>query len=377
MMNNTQVHVFTSAALNYIPKVRILFNSIKKFHPDWKLHLALADKKDEDFDLSDEIFDSVYSVAELDIPDYESWAFKHSIVELATAIKPFMFLKLFKLSNCQKVIYLDPDIVVFSQLDDILDYLDEYNILLTPHLVEPDKTIEAIMDNEISCLKHGIYNLGFLGLSNKSETIKFLNWWSDRLYHFCRDDIPNGLFTDQRWIDFVPAFFEGVNVLKSPRFNVATWNLNSRFVSISGNQEYYVNKNEKLGFYHFTGFDSGAHQVMSKKNANNNPTINKLVTWYKKSINSTLKDPLTKKLWSYANYTNGDKIEKIHRKIYSERHDLQKAFPDPFDSNGFLSWVKYQGPLEYDIVVDYSSIKSKRSSIFLKILHKLKVIFRS
>ena len=48
----TQVHVFTSAAFNYIPKVRMLFNSLREHHPEWRLHLALADELRDNIDLS-------------------------------------------------------------------------------------------------------------------------------------------------------------------------------------------------------------------------------------------------------------------------------------------------------------------------------------
>ena len=39
-----QVHVYTSAALNYLPKVRTLFSSLRRHHPEWKLHLLVADE---------------------------------------------------------------------------------------------------------------------------------------------------------------------------------------------------------------------------------------------------------------------------------------------------------------------------------------------
>ena len=37
------IHTFTIAAANYIPKVRVLFHSLRRWQPDWKLHFAVAD----------------------------------------------------------------------------------------------------------------------------------------------------------------------------------------------------------------------------------------------------------------------------------------------------------------------------------------------
>lgn len=342
----SEIHVFTSAAFNYIPKVRILFKSLKRLHPEWRLHLALADQLRPEIDLSDEPFDEIASVADLEIPNWRGWAFCHTIVELATAIKPFMLARLLARPGCRKVIYLDPDTVAFSRLDDIVAALDEANIVLTPHQTKPEKTLAAVMDNEICSLKHGIYNLGFVAVSATDTGKMFADWWGQRIYHFCRADIPNGLFTDQRWIDLVPAFFEGVAIMRSPRHNVSTWNLTTRELSTGPNDEYLVD-GEALGFYHFTGFDSGAHRIMAEKNAHGNPVVRSLVDWYQRETEQLASDPLAKVPWAFGVLSNGVPIEKHCRIIYRERIDLQRAFPDPFDASGFNAWWTTQGRVEY------------------------------
>jgi hypothetical protein len=244
------------------------------------------------------------------------------------------------------VIYLDPDTVAFSRLDDIVVALDSANIVLTPHQTSPEQSLAAVMDNEICSLKHGIYNLGFVAVAATEVGHDFADWWSRRVYHFCRADIPNGLFTDQRWIDLVPAFFSGVAVMRSSRHNVATWNLTTRELSLSGSGQYLVD-GEPLGFYHFTGFDSGAHHVMATKNAGNNPAVHQLINWYMKQIENLTDDPLAKEPWAYGTHTDGTPICKAHRLIYRERADLQVAFPDPFDANTYLVWWNTQGKVEF------------------------------
>lgn len=342
----SEIHVFTSAAFNYIPKVRMLFQSIREFHPEWRLHLVLADEIRPNIDLSQEPFDKVWPVAELDIPSWRGWAFCHSIVELATAIKPFMLAKLLAQPGCKKVIYLDPDTVVFSRLDDIVEALDSANILLTPHQTIPEQSLSAVIDNEICSLKHGIYNLGFIAVSSTDIGNCFADWWSNRTYHFCRADIPNGLFTDQRWIDLVPAFFSGVAIMRSSRHNVATWNLTARELKTSETGEYLAD-GEPLGFYHFTGFDSGAHRLMATKNAGNNPAVSKLVNWYAQQTEKLADDPLANEPWAYGVYSDSSPISKEQRLVYRERPDLQAIYPDPFDAATYLRWWKTQGKIEF------------------------------
>merc|ERR1711974_246102 len=130
------------------------------------------------------------------------------------------------------VMFLDPDVAVFDDLSPLLEILESKDIILTPHQLTPeeknDKT--AIWDNELCSLTHGVYNLGFVAVNAKGEGYRFAKWWADRLYQYCREDIPNGMFTDQRWCDLVPAFFDGVQVLRDPGYNVASWNLSQRIV---------------------------------------------------------------------------------------------------------------------------------------------------
>ncbi|MGK9608183.1 hypothetical protein O6455_24120, partial [Salmonella enterica subsp. enterica] len=91
------------------------------YHPDWVVHLALSDEVPAGLDLSAEPFDEIHPISSLDIPDANGWAFCHTIVELSTAIKPFLLAHLLDRPDCAGVIYLDPDTVLFSPLNDVLE----------------------------------------------------------------------------------------------------------------------------------------------------------------------------------------------------------------------------------------------------------------
>lgn len=344
------LHVFTSAAVNYLPKVRVLCESIKKHHPEAVVHLALADERPAWLDPAKEPFDDVMPIDTLGIPDWRRWAFTHDIVELSTAIKPFALARLLERPDCGAVLYFDPDMVLFSRVDDILGTLAHSNVALTPHQVKPEATRDAIIDNEICSLKVGVFNLGFIGVRNTPEGRAFAAWWGERCYDFCRAEIHNGLFTDQKWINFAPIFFEGVAILKSARHNVATWNLTTRRFEGNATDGFTVD-GEPLGFYHFTGFDSGAHRIMANKNAPGNDAVQALVGWYERTTAPSSGDPVAATPWAFGRFSDGTKIERPHRWIYRQREDLRNAFPDPFDAAGpkhtFLEWCRTEGPLRY------------------------------
>jgi 2-polyprenyl-3-methyl-5-hydroxy-6-metoxy-1,4-benzoquinol methylase len=349
------IYAFTSAALNYLPKARLCLSSLRRFHPEFRLVYALADRLPIGTCLSEACIDEMLPVEDLGPPVSRSWIFQHSIVELSTGIKPFVLQALLERPDCEAVLYFDPDIVLFSRLDEVLDAARTSDIVLTPHQLDPDSRIEAIVDNEIGSLKYGIYNFGFFGVRNSPEGRRFAKWWGDRLFLFCQERLDLGLWTDQKWINHVPVFFDDVATLKEPRLNVAPWNLTTRAVAGESVESTTV-AGRPLGFYHFTGFDSGAHEIMAAKYGGENPAVMRLVEWYQHAIRHTDNDALAKITWSYGRYSDGTAIAAAHRELYRHRRDLQAAYPDPFDgksdsgagaaAGSYLGWLQHTGEFE-------------------------------
>jgi hypothetical protein len=338
------VHVFTSAAGNYLPKVRMLFQSLRAHRPDWTLHLAVADAP-----LGEKAraagADEVHELHDLGIPAWRRWAFCHTLVELATAIKPFALRKLLARPDCEAVLYLDPDIVVFSALDHIVESLTASDILLTPHQTAPESGAAGIVDNEVCTMQHGIYNLGFIGVAARTEGRAFADFWADRLYRFGRDDIPNGIYTDQRWVDLVPAYFERVEILRGAGLNVAPWNLSSRRLRGTRASGFTVN-GEPLGFFHFSQVDLDVHdQTVRAQEA-----AVELFSWYRRETESKgAKAP-----WGLGCFEDGAEILPEQRLVYRLRDDVQRAHPDPYRSgrHSFSAWWKSWAPQEYPRLFD-------------------------
>jgi len=349
-MTARQIYAFTSAACNYLPKVRLLLDSLRRFHPEMRLVMALSDRLPEPQLLQGEAWDEIMPLETLGIPDWERWAFTHNIVELSTAIKPFVLRRLLDRPDCAGVFYFDPDMVLFSRLDDLVGRLSASDVLLTPHQNKPETGLAQVIDNEICSLKFGTYNLGFVGVRASGTGRDFARWWSDRVYYFCRDDIPNGLFTDQRWIDLAPALFDGVGIVRSSRFNVAPWNLTTRNLAGDLSSGFTVD-GEPLGFYHFTGFDSGAHRIMMAKNSRNNPAAVSLVNWYQEATKGLEDDPLSSQPWAFGRFSDGSPINRAHRLVFRSRADLQQRFAAPFSTGtgeqSFAAWCRRTGAREY------------------------------
>ena len=81
---------------------------------------------------------------------------------------------------------------------------------------------------ELNILQSGVYNGGFVGVSEHEPARRFLRWWADRLQTHCRHHVPEGMHYDQRWLDLVPTLFEDVHIVGDEGCNVAHWNLPER-----------------------------------------------------------------------------------------------------------------------------------------------------
>lgn len=342
------MHVFTSVTANYLPKAAALAHSIKRVHPEATFHLVLSDDMPECPAVTTSAFDSIINVRDLPIDGLRSWIFRHRLVELCTAVKGTAFQYIAERYGAERIYYFDPDIIVTNRLDGLERALDRHTILLTPHQYLPDSGVQAIWDNEVCCLKNGVYNLGFLAVRMEGQGRQFIDWWAERLRLFCYDEVANGLFTDQKWVDLAPALFDDIAILREPQYNVCTWNLSSRFAT--GRAPYQIEINGiPMAFYHFSGFDSGGQKIMLERYGTHSPVLFDLREWYIARCDELGQPTLGEVECIYNRFSNGEPISTDHRQIYRRRPDLIQAFPDPFDvtdpGRSYLHWYRtYQTP---------------------------------
>lgn len=336
--------IFTSCTNNYIPKARILASTLKSFHPDWIFCLLLGEPAPSDFSIENEPFDRILGFDQINIPNYHAWLFRHRVVEICTAAKGPALAYFVNIEKHDKVMYLDPDIMVLNSLSYLEEKLDTYDILLTPHQLAPQKELHAVIDNEICALKHGVYNLGFVAVAQRGQGPLFARWWNERLYHFCYDDIPNGLFTDQRWCDLAPAFFSNLHIIRDPGCNAATWNLTDRTITKGSDGIFYAN-DVPLRFYHFTGYDSGAGRKMASIYGRHMPAVTELWDIYAEKLEHFEHDRYKKMEWKYSFFDNKKEITDEMRMVYRNTPSLHDIFSNPFcsiDDGDFLFWYNNQ-----------------------------------
>lgn len=394
-MNNL---VFTIVSKNYLAHAVSLGKSFLSLHENCSFAIFLCDMACNADEL-EEIYlpkkigieiiplHSLVDTGVLDIETLYSMLTRYSLTEINTSVKPFIFKMLFD-RGYQKVIFLDPDILVLQNLNKIFELLDTNNIVLTPHILKPFPD-EDMRPDDRSILQAGLYNLGFIAIKSSHESYNMLKWWSGKLVAHCFMYVEKGMHVDQKWIDLVPIFYAGVYILKDPVYNVAYWNLHERPLSIK-NGSLFV-ENSPVVFYHFSGFDPvkiSRHQ--NRFIVKNMPGLIDLFKKYEDILKSNRLEKIKKMSYFFGrigcteilipdfirrfldsqtfklgHYDSGEiiydflikertpGIKEIFNIIYFSREDLKSAFPNIVSNDEnrkrFIWWCNDAPKKEYSI----------------------------
>lgn len=332
----------TVVGKNSLSLARVLAQSFRRYHPGIPFFVLLTDEIDGYFDPAAEPF-RLLGLADLQIPDLPRFRFQYSQQELTYAVTPFLLAHLLD-RGVAGVAFLKQESLVLAELTPVLDLLRRHSIVLTPHLLAP-LSGDAGIARELNILQSGVYNVGFLGVAETPTARAFLAWWKERLYEHCRHDIPHGVHFEQRWLDLVPAFFEDVEVVRDPGFNVAHWNLPERKVAIDG--ESVTVDGHPCRFFRFSGFDPERPDAVTRYsprlNAFNVGPAAEIFRRYMTLLKAEGYDETKRWPYAYGHFTNGAPVADRARRLYQRLGDEAKRFGDPFETTGahsFFRWSK-------------------------------------
>ena len=342
------VRACTIIARNYMAHARVLAQSFFEQHPNGTFTVLLIDDENRRFDERCEQFRCLrLSDIELNPGEIGRLAAVYDVTELATAVKP-PFLRYLLREGPTDVVYLDPDIRLYGSLDEVSELAQRHSIVLTPHTVEPVPRDERKID-EFQILAAGMYNLGFIAVGPGSET--FIDWWWQKTRREARSDPLRMMFTDQRWVDFVPSFFAHF-ILKDPAYNVAYWNLHARELTWTGDT--YLINGQPLKFFHFSGFDSRKPHLLSKHQGDSprillseRPALARICRDYVAALERAGADRESALPYGWSTLASGIVFDRRMRRLYRERlEEYEKGGgrepPCPFDAGAeerFMEWL--------------------------------------
>ncbi len=246
--------IFTIVSRNYAALAASLMQSVAEHEPAARRVVVATDGPIQSLEGIAEVVDA----HDVGAP-FRDMIVYYEALELNTAVKPYVFRWLMA-QGAASVTYLDPDIRLFRRLDAVHEGLAQAELVLTPHLTRP--LLGDASPNDLNILRSGSYNLGFASARNAPKVDALMAWWAHRCQFDCRVDLPNGLFTDQRWMDLAPGFVDSLQLIRHPGYNLAYWNLEGRELA-RGAQGWTVD-GEPLHFFHFSGFDPRRPKILSK-----------------------------------------------------------------------------------------------------------------
>ncbi|TPL46567.1 glycosyltransferase [Mesorhizobium sp. B2-4-6] len=321
---------FTISSWNYLHYARALAASLAAYHPDTARIIAIADTRRDCLSGGDfPEFDACVFFDDLDLPDRRAFSFRYDVMELNTAIKPTVFRRLFA-EGYDRVVYLDPDIIAYRRFDEIFDALDQgASAVLTPHALAPNLNPDS--PNDLTFMRAGVYNLGFMALAKTPETLQLLKWWATRLRTECvTSRLADGLFVDQKFVDLWPAYGPGTHILRNPAYNVAYWNLDTRTIERHG--DVYKVNGVPLAFFHFSGVVPRDRSILSKHQRRwkpgSTPELQSLVDDYHARLEEFGLERFASIPYGFGTFADGTGIPNAARRLFRER--LEPFSGDPF-----------------------------------------------
>ena len=334
--------ICTIIAANYAPFARVLAESFKEHHPAARCFVLVIDDHEGHLDPATEPFE-ILTPGDLDIEHFDRMAALYSVLELSTAVKPWLLRHLLNVRGCATLAYLDPDIEVHGSLAELEALLHEHRLVVTPHLTAPMPR-DGLKPSETDILIAGSYNLGFIGLAPGPDTDALLDWWGERLATDCIVAPERGFFVDQRWMDFAPGLVPSFHVLRDPGYNVAYWNLASRDVTRAGDG--WTVNDRPLRFFHFSGFDPAQPHLLSKHQnriqLGDRPALREICRRYAKRL--LARTDAGRPPWSYRydRLPDGTRIDAAIRLGYRRALEAGEMPLSPFTQPGareLLQWL--------------------------------------
>ncbi len=278
---------------------------------------------------------------------WNSCAFKYNVTEFCTFLKPYCIEYLYA-QGFTNVIYFDPDIYVFNELDALVNNLKTHAVILTPHITQTNSCLDNPVFTDISFANNGIFNLGFIAVNNSEKARELVAWWKRMVTENGYVEYSEGFATDQKWMDFAPAFLgQTLLVERGLGYNAGFWNIQEREIVVADNVIAIKERNVEnasvnpLFFFHFSALYYPDMYDFTRSKYNYDfvkrfPDLGIIFTVYSKNAGSNFSN-YSSLQYSYGHFDNGVPISHINRRLYRRLIETDNDIVtdvNPFESSG-------------------------------------------
>ena len=260
----TKTTFCTIITADFIPYALTLHESLRAQDETTELNVLISDKKTEIVSLPSSKNNLTFTFAE-DVCKQgvakKVWD-KYAAMDMDRfrwSMKPIFIGYLIEEHGYDKVLFSDPDIVFFDEFDFLIDNLDAFDILLTPHWRSSDR--EKDPQNFDLLYVGGLFNGGFVGVNRGG--LAAMKWWAKACESVCEKDFSKGRYVDQTHLNLLPILFDNVKIVKHKGCNVANWNQVDCPRVLGANGEVLIEGKWPIVFIHFT--ESTVHGIEAGK----------------------------------------------------------------------------------------------------------------
>lgn len=227
-----------------------LYESLQKHSSEFHLFIFAFDEKCET-DLKKLALRNVTVISLKEFEDEELLKIKSSrnAGEYCWTCTPSTILYILNNFSVPSCTYIDADLYFYSDPKILIQELGEKSVSIIPH-----RYTAAYDQSAFS----GIYCVQFMTFKNNEKALEVLKWWRDRCIEWCSEDVEDGKFGDQKYLDDWLKRFDCVCELQNLGGGVAPWNVQQYDFCDENGKVFGVEKKSgkkfPLIFFHFHRF---------------------------------------------------------------------------------------------------------------------------
>jgi len=231
---------------NYLPKGMVLYESLRKYCPSFKLYILCLNTECYDVLRKANLLNVILiALEDLEKDDPELLAAKNNRTPVEyyftlTPCLPLYILSHFK--PLSMITYLDSDLYFFSDPKLIFNEIGSASVGIIGHNFS-EKLKKSVL--------FGKYNVGWISFRNDKNGLLCLQWYRDKCIEWCYDKLESNRYADQKYLDYFAENFEGVIEIKNKGANLAPWNVDN-YLILNNNGSIYVD-GSPLIFFHVQG----------------------------------------------------------------------------------------------------------------------------
>lgn len=268
--------VCTITTDSHVWQSKVLAESVLAHFSDVDVHIFVVDVKHATPLVPSHIYmhhTQWGDLEELTAPNHKQY--KRHPDALRWSLKPVAMQYLLQ-KGYQSVLYADNDLFFFGQADFLFEQLEQNRFLLCPHWRIKDPTANKHWF-EVN-FKDGLYNGGLVGATNQATDI--LEWWATACRYACEVSPKHGLFVDQKYLDLLPAEYEGIGIIRHRGCNVAFWNMHTNQRTLVDGQV-LIDQQWPVVFIHFT------KELMQEIDKGNDALLKPHLATYRNALDKT------------------------------------------------------------------------------------------